>query len=217
MSNPIDVPAVSTSGTANLDQHPRAVVTREKILLESARVFDASGYSAASLSAIIATSYLTKGAVFYHFPSKEAIAQHLVQGWSLAVATAFSAAAATGESATTQLRTAFTALANSVEGDQTIRAGMKLTLDPSIEGAHESHRSWIDTTSDLVDQGIESGAIRDTAASHRLAWNLCAGFTGAVHSVEILREDLDLATRTSDMLSSYLTNATPTAHDRGLA
>ncbi len=33
------------------------------------------------------------------------------------------------------------------------------------------------------------------------------GFVGAVHSVSILREDLDLAARTSDMLSSYLLSA----------
>ncbi|NMM91354.1 hypothetical protein B2J88_44835 [Rhodococcus sp. SRB_17] len=94
---------------------------------------------------------------------------------------------------------------------------MKLTLEPAVDGAHQAYRQWVDVTCDLVDQGIGSGAISDTAAGHRLAWNLCAGFTGAVHGVEILREDLDLATRTSDMLSSYLTNATPTAHDRGLA
>lgn len=54
----------------------------------------------------------------------------------------------------------------------------KLILDPSIDGAHTSFRRWIDTTSDLVEAGIRSGSISDTATNQRLAWNLCSGSSG---------------------------------------
>ena len=79
-----------------------------------------------------------------------------------------------------------------------------LTLDPSVEGANMSYRRWIDNTSDLVEVAIASGAIKDTSHGHRLAWNLCAGFSGAANAVAVLREDLDLPARVDDLLTAHL-------------
>ncbi|MDI9919002.1 RES family NAD+ phosphorylase, partial [Rhodococcus sp. IEGM 1379] len=57
------------------------------------------------------------------------------------------------------------------ESNTNLRAGMKLSPEPSINGVHQRYGRWVDDTSDLVDR---------TDAAHRLAWNFCAGFTGAV-------------------------------------
>lgn len=192
--------------TGGLTQQ-RAIATRAAILAAFAAAFDSAGYAATTMNEVISANSSTKGAVYFHFPSKEAIAQEFIEGWNNAVTQSISDAEAAGGSISEQLRTVFTSLAEHVEDDRNIRAGFKLALDPSIDGGHESYRRWIDTTSDLVDAGIFSGEISDTAAGHRLAWNLCSGFVGAVHSVSILREDLDLATRTSDMLSAYVGDA----------
>ena len=195
-----------TGSTGGLTQQ-RAIATRAAILAAFAAAFDSAGYSATTMNEVISANSSTKGAVYFHFPSKEAIAQEFIEGWNNAVAQSLSDAEAAGRSISEQLRAVFTSLAEHVEEDRNIRAGFKLTLDPSIDGGHTSYRRWIDTTSDLVDAGIFSGAISDTTAGHRLAWNLCSGFVGAVHSVSILREDLDLTTRTADMLSAYLGDA----------
>lgn len=202
-------------GRTQRHQHPRALATRRAILAAFATGFDTDGYTTTNMNTVIADHDITKGATYFHFPSKEAIAQQLIADWDSAVTQAFSTATNSDEPVTIRLRTAFTTLAHDVEADQNIRAGMKLTLDPSIDGAHAAHRRWIDTTSNLVDQGIRSTAIRDTAVGHRLARNLCAGFIGAVHSASILRDELDLPTRTSDMLTSYLTNTASPAPDQG--
>lgn len=61
----------------------------------------------------------------------------------------------------TQLRSIFATLARQVDEDRTVRAGMKLTLDPSVEGANTSYRRWIDNTSDLVEVAIASGEIKE--------------------------------------------------------
>ena len=75
--------------------------------------------------------------------------------------------------------------------DVHLRAGMKLTLETSRRHGHQVYREWVDLTSDLVDQGISAAVIRDDARGHRLAWNLCAGFAGAVNAVGVLAEDVE--------------------------
>lgn len=95
-------------------------------------------------------------------------------------------------------------VARDVEGDQNIRVGLKLTLDASLVGTHKVHCQWIERTGNLVDQAIATGAISNTARNHRLAWNLCAGFSGAVHETTILRGGVDLPTRIDDMLTAHL-------------
>ena len=197
-------------GSAHRQPQQRAIDTRAAILNAFASAFDTAGYAATAMRDVIETptslsqGSFTKGSVYFHFASKEAIVRQLVEDWDDAVAQSFSDAAAAGGSVAEQLRGVFAALADGIENDRNIRAGCKLTLDPSIDGAHTSYRRWIDTTSDLVESGIRSGSISDTVMGRRLGWNLCSGFVGAVHSVSILREDLDLSARTMDMLSSYL-------------
>ena len=207
MNDPIRPHIGRSVGSSQRQMQQRALTTRHAILAASAAIFDANGYSASTIADVITVNKISKGALFYHFPSKEAIAQHLVHGWSNAVVTAFSEASTTGESPAQKLRKAFLELAHHVESDQNLRAGMKLTLEPAIEGAHQAYRQWVDTTSDVVDEGIAGGNIGDTAQGHRLAWNLCAGFTGAANAVPVLREDVDLPARIDDLVTAHLSRA----------
>ncbi|GHH24752.1 ScbR family autoregulator-binding transcription factor [Streptomyces rubradiris] len=56
-------------------QQERAVRTREAILLAAAQVFDEVGYEAAKVSEILTRSGVTKGALYFHFESKEQLAR----------------------------------------------------------------------------------------------------------------------------------------------
>jgi AcrR family transcriptional regulator len=51
----------------------RALATRERILDAAAHEFAAEGYHAASLSKILERSGVTRGAMYFHFASKEAM------------------------------------------------------------------------------------------------------------------------------------------------
>ena len=54
----------------------RAIRTRQSILSAAAGVFEERGYQAATISEILTAAEVTKGALYFHFPSKE----HLAQG-----------------------------------------------------------------------------------------------------------------------------------------
>ena len=63
----------------------RGTRSRHSILESAARVFDERGYDAASTNDILARTGLTRGALYHHFPSKEAIAVALVTAHSEAL------------------------------------------------------------------------------------------------------------------------------------
>lgn len=108
-----------------------------------------------------------------------------------------------------ELREVFLGLARKVESDVHLRAGMKLTLESAVDGGYQVYREWVDLTSELVDQGIKAAVIGDNARARRLAWNLCAGFVGAVDAVAVLREDIDLPARVDDAVTAYLDSVKP--------
>ena len=202
MSDPIGHP----TNTATRTLQPRAERTRAKLLTAAAAKFDSVGYPLASMTDICTDADTTKGGMYFHFASKEAIAQQLITDWSNEIHRAFSDVAATDEPATEQLATAFLSLADHIETNPNLRAGMKLSLEPAIDGAQHAYWQWVDKTSDIVDRAIATGEIRDTDTAHRLAWNLCAGFTGAVQTSAVLREDISLTTRIADAITAHLTS-----------
>jgi AcrR family transcriptional regulator len=59
-------------------QQERGKRSRHSILEAAAQVFDERGYDAASTNEILARTKLTRGSLYHHFPSKEAIALALV-------------------------------------------------------------------------------------------------------------------------------------------
>ncbi|MCB5169615.1 TetR/AcrR family transcriptional regulator [Streptomyces bambusae] len=66
-------------------QQERGTRSRRSILEAAARVFDERGYDAASTNEILASTGLTRGALYHHFPSKESIAVALVAAHSEAL------------------------------------------------------------------------------------------------------------------------------------
>ncbi|WP_454836914.1 TetR family transcriptional regulator [Rhodococcus qingshengii] len=195
-------------GSKNSAMQDRAVRTREAIIAVAARHFDTDGYGNTSINTISGTGKFAKGAMYYHFPSKEAIAEHLISDWNHALAETISEALAAGASSTASQKLAaiFISLAQHIGEDTNLRAGMKLTLEPTINnGAAFAH--WVDAISDIIETAITAGELTDTPTTPRLAWNLCAGTLGAAHASATLREDIDLATRIEDAVTAQLRNA----------
>ncbi|MEU8773319.1 ScbR family autoregulator-binding transcription factor [Streptomyces sp. NPDC048606] len=56
----------------------RAVRTRQAIIDAAAEVFEEHGYDAAKLSDIVNIAKVTKGALYFHFDSKEGLAQSVI-------------------------------------------------------------------------------------------------------------------------------------------
>lgn len=57
-------------------------ITREKILKETHRLVNEQGFSGTSIDHILERSGITKGAFFYHFKSKQALAKALIEDFA---------------------------------------------------------------------------------------------------------------------------------------
>lgn len=62
-----------------MPQQERAHATREAIVSAAAGEFDRAGHAAISLNDILRRSGVTKGAFYFHFPSKEAVADDIAR------------------------------------------------------------------------------------------------------------------------------------------
>jgi AcrR family transcriptional regulator len=75
---------------ADAEVSERTRRTRRRLLVAAARLFADAGYHGASLSDILAAAGLTKGALYFHFPSKYALAEALVleveRSWTVVAA-----------------------------------------------------------------------------------------------------------------------------------
>lgn len=66
-----------TSPRSDVKQE-RAKATRATVLLAAARVFESRGFAAATISDILEEAGVTKGALYFHFDSKESLAREIV-------------------------------------------------------------------------------------------------------------------------------------------
>jgi AcrR family transcriptional regulator len=197
-------------GSKNAAMQDRAVRTRQAIMSVAATHFDTDGYGQTSMNTLIHAGKFAKGAMYYHFPSKEAIAQQLIADWNLAVDEAIndtSADAAAAGTTSDRLTAIFSSLALKIADDVTLRAGMKLTLEANIDNGAAFAR-WVDAISGIIEPAITAGEYVDDPIAHRLAWNLCAGTLGAANASATLREDIALATRIEDTVTAHLKSAT---------
>lgn len=141
----------------------RAIKTRAALLAAAAHEFADRGYAGASVNSILANSTSTKGALYFHFPSKEALAEAVLED----VRSAYTPIVERWRSAHIQ---PFDALAGIVDDiaavatDVSGRAEMKLALDPPLPDLQRPSHVW-------------EAAIRNHAVNAEQAGFLRSGFT----------------------------------------
>ncbi|MBT2263531.1 TetR/AcrR family transcriptional regulator [Rhodococcus erythropolis] len=195
------------SGQHQRPRQQRAHDTKAKILKAAARSFSIDGYAATSLNDIIEEAASTKGAVYFHFDSKEAIARELINHWSIALGGIRQSTDELAIPAIEQLAAFFNGSAALITNDALARAGLRLTTEAGLDAAPPAFRTWVELVSRLVDTAIADGQLPASAAQ-RLAVNLCAGFIGAVQVIQVLGDPGDFTSRIDDLVNAYLISDT---------
>ena len=208
--------AVSTPTKGRTTQRPpqrRAIATRDGIASAAAEHFNAVGYAGARITDILATAGDSKGAMYHHFPSKEALAQYLVQGWGTVLVDTIADVTTADEPALRQVVSVQRALAAIITRDHVARAGLILSLERAVDESAKVYTAWTSAVTVIVEHAIRTGQLDDTAEHSRLAETLCAGFVGAVHVATSLGEPETISRRVDDLLKLWLTGvpATPAA------
>lgn len=209
MAKPVDqLLPVTKQVHPNRPRQQRATITKAKILEAAARSFAYNGYAATSLADLLATSGTTKGAVYFHFDSKESIARELVAQWSTALQRAHCGASESQQPTVAQINSFFRDLAECIAVNPLARAGFRLTTETDVDGVQEVFSQWIDIASSLVDAAITSGELPNNSTTRQLSWNLCAGFIGTVNIIRLLGDAGDFAARMDDLVTLHLAACT---------
>ncbi|MCN0154035.1 TetR/AcrR family transcriptional regulator [Salinispora arenicola] len=128
--------------------------TRAHLIRVAAEVFAAKGYTAARLADLVAASGLTKGAFYFHFPSKEAAAGAVLaatqQEWLHALGPRLAAVPVGG-----RRQALIDAIVDLATNDPAAWAAFRLCADlhdaPALADAIRRHnQTWIDLVSDVL-------------------------------------------------------------------
>ncbi|WP_405584688.1 ScbR family autoregulator-binding transcription factor [Streptomyces sp. NBC_01190] len=183
----------------------RAVRTRGQVLDAAAQAFAAKGFPGVTILEVAERTGMTKGAVYFHYPSKEALA--------IAVAEEFydrlpAIAATVRERALPPLESVaelLTSTAVAFRDDTVIQAGARLQIERSLIGASlpmpyvgytETVTAWLQEASDADEL---------TAADPGLvARVLISAFFGAQHLSWVLNDRVDIAERVNEIVGVVL-------------
>lgn len=158
----------------------RAEATRQAILDAGVRLFGEAGYCNTALNDIIEAAGVTKGATYYHFRSKEAVAVALVEQADARVAETVAAVLAhPGPALENLIRSTFF-VADLSRSDPAVRVGMQLphALPQVSNWKAESHIRIQTQIIDAVRATIAEGDLRADLDPEDLGRTLFAAFVG---------------------------------------
>lgn len=185
----------------------RAERTRNAILDAAAEVFDESGFNGASLSDILAKAGVTKGALYFHFSSKEDLAHALVSE-QFVVGRTLPAEAPVG------IQTAIDLchdMANALRSSVRVRAGIRLVIETGTfaEPAPDAYTGWIRTVRGYMVAARERGDLKADLDPYVIARWVIASFTGIQISSQVLCGREDIHERVTEMWRIALPGLVP--------
>jgi AcrR family transcriptional regulator len=168
----------------------RAEKTRQTIIQAAAEVFDQHGFAGASVSEILARAGVTKGALYFHFPSKEAIAEE-IEGSEVAALTALTNASGPFLQAIIDLSHT---MAQALRDSPIVRASIRLSIESSFsEPSPGPYLAAIELVRILLLRAQGEGTVRLDLDVDAAARFIISSFAGAqiVSQVFTGRQDLE--------------------------
>ncbi|MEV7889030.1 ScbR family autoregulator-binding transcription factor [Streptomyces sp. NPDC002817] len=178
----------------------RAIRTRLAIVTAAASVFDEYGYERATIGEILARAGVTKGALYFHFPSKAALAEGVLsqQFNSLSV-----------EPSTCKLQvfvdTGLT-VAYRMRRDPLVSAVARLSLEQDVRAQFGTTAitQWVDACEHMLTEAKAQGELLPHIEPAETAWLFSAAWTGVQVYSQILAQREDLEARVVSLFEHLL-------------
>ncbi|MFC8528288.1 TetR family transcriptional regulator [Nocardia sp. NPDC057227] len=184
-------------------QQERARRTRAAIIRSAAVEFGKSGYAAASLNRILEGSRATKGAMYFHFDSKEDLARAVLD-------TAIERYRASAERWLTRtdlgpldvLHGMIDEMALRLQHDIIVQAEYRLIIEPDFYRDVQTGGSRIigRATKTLAVRAMEQGQLRADADPDRFTRTLAAALAGQRYLIDVFGGGIDLRSRFQEAL-----------------
>ncbi|MFI6930942.1 ScbR family autoregulator-binding transcription factor [Streptomyces sp. NPDC050287] len=182
-------------------QQERAIRTRRAILEAAGAVFDEHGYASTTISMVLERADVTKGALYFHFPSKESLAQAVLDEQ-----VPFGAVPEQPCKLQEIIDMTFV-VAQRLRTDSLLRGSVRLTVDQATPpGVDHSgpFLQWAERLTVLMEQARGQGELLSTVRPRDTVELLVGGFAGIQLMSRALTDRTDLAHRISVLWSHIL-------------
>jgi AcrR family transcriptional regulator len=176
-----------------MPQQQRAIDTRRNALIGAAVAIERHGYEGATIAQMVQESNITKGALYFHFPSKEAVAEAIIAEQSEWVSQRYGA----GDPPVQTIVDLSYAFVDALHSDPLMRASIRMTIDRAApaESIVQGYSIWISVVSHLLDRGRAAGTLHADVEAGDCAYTITSAITGLQLTSEALCQRRDLADR----------------------
>lgn len=186
-------------------QQERAKRTRAAIINSAAIEFGRSGYAAASLNRILEGSGATKGALYFHFDSKEDLAKAVLDAAiEHQVSITEPLFAEEGTSPLSALSRYCDEIADALVDEVVVQAGFRLTQDPEFfHDVVTASKDWFGTLLAVARQASDAGELRPGVDPDHFCELLLATLVGQFFVSGVIGGP-DLKTRFRDVFDVFV-------------
>jgi AcrR family transcriptional regulator len=182
-------------------QQERAQLTRDRLIDGAARAFCRLGYLAATTNDIAAEAGTTRGALYFHFESKEVIARAVIEEEQRRAVEAGTRIMGLERSALETMLMLCVDLARRLQADLVVQAGIRLategsSFDPPLRAPYQQ---WLDTFSAIAARAVQKGDFRDDVDPAVFARFMIPAYTGVQLVSETFTGREDLLPRIREM------------------
>lgn len=193
----------------------RAIRTKALVLTAAAELFSEKGFKQTSVKDVADRMGMTKGAVYFHYPTKEALAlavvEELYERWPALLAEV-------QEQTSSPLRAAeeiFNRAAVLFRDDPLVQGGARLQIERPLIDAElpVPYVGWTVMITGLLVAARDAGELREGVDPEAAARTLTAAFFGTQHISDVQQRWADVVERWEEVrdLTFYAIRATPSA------
>ena len=189
-----------------MQQQARAIETRAAIIRGAAAAFEQRGYGSTSLAQVSAAAGVTKGALYFHFESKEALAVAIIDAQHEQSVGAGRLLLDNDVPGLHALVSMSYELARQLRDDLIVSAGVRLTIEAVNFSTPVSapYLDWMVACEEFLRRGIQDGDVNPTIDVSAAARFFTAAFTGVQVVSDVLTRRGDIDQRLSEMWALLL-------------
>lgn len=179
----------------------RAEATRGRILTAAAELFEEQGYTASPLTDIMTRAGVTKGALYFHFSSKEELARAVVAEQRL-----WSEADVSANKPLQTLIDLSHEFADALQTDVIARASVRIAIEQGVFTSPDPtpYKQWVGTTAAMLEQAQRVGEIKPCADVQNMAEYIVAAFSGVQMVSQVLHSRTNLHEHLTTMWRSLI-------------
>lgn len=162
----------------------RSEATRQRIIDSAVHLFNEIGYDATGLGDVIEHAEMTKGALYYHFDSKQALASAIIEDGNAHLLRTFRSIGESSAPALERIIHGVFVVADLLSTDMLARSGLHLlqALGEFNNVAEQTYDAWIHNVTAGVNEAIEEGDLQPDLDGQVVGETL----VGAMLGIELL-------------------------------